>query len=477
MTFAVPWVAIMILGPAAGALAARWRPAVGRRAALAASGLFLAASAGAAVEFGVRGARVDPLDPGRWLGSPWFAVDDGNAALLVFLAAVMLFIAVVAPMRKWKPGSAERMLLSGSILAGGFASATDIGLLVFWILSPWPLGRELAAFDGKEGCRRSFRVTCAVGSVLLAAGIVALRLSAANAGLRTLGAALVLCAALLRQGVVPFQSWLPHFFSRAPLPAMLVLAVPQWGTWAALRLAVPAAPDVLLAILAALTAVTAVYGAGLALVQSDARRAFGWLFASETAIVLSSLSGTTETGLAGGLLLWLSSGLSLAGLGMTLAALEARRGPLRLDEYGGGYESKPRLAYGFLLLGLCSVGFPGTLGFVGAELLIDGSVAARPELAVAIVVATVLNGLAVVNMYFRLFCGRRRPVNTRLALRPREHIGFMALVVILALLGLWPRGLLDTRVRAAQKRRRPALRLGSRRRLIISTTTPEIPHS
>ncbi len=444
MTFLAPWIAILVVAPILGAVVARVRPAKSRAVVMTVNAIALAASGCAAAEFWRRGARIDPLDPG-----PFFAVDDMNATLLVFAALVAFFVALVAPLRKWKPGSATRTLVFESILFAGFASSIEIGLVALWIASYLPFDRELRHSDCESGCRRGFRIGATLSSALLVAGVVSMQ---ANFPFDSTvpGAAAILAAAMIRQGVVPFQSWLPHLFARAPLPSVLMLCVPQWGTWAALRLFVPAAPPILLSVLGATASITALYGAGLSLVQKDARRAFGWLFVSETAIVFASLSGTGDTGLAGGLLLWLSGGLSLSGLGMTLCALEARRGRLTLDAYSGGYESTPRLAVGFLLLGLCSVGFPGTLGFVGTELLIDGSVATHPQLGIAMVIATVLNGLAVVNMYLRLFCGRRTIANPAIGLRPREYVGFMALVVILTILGLWPRGLVATRVRAAQ---------------------------
>ena len=42
--------------------------------------------------------------------------------------------------------------------------------------------------------------------------------------------------------------------------------------------------------------------------------------------------------------------------------------------FHGLYEHTPGLAALFLVTGLASIGFPGTVGFVGAELLVDGIV-------------------------------------------------------------------------------------------------------
>ena len=155
--------------------------------------------------------------------------------------------------------------------------------------------------------------------------------------------------------------------------------------------------------------------------------------------------------LAGGLLVWLSAGLAFAGLARCVQVLEARRGRLDLTTYHGGYERMPLLAISFLAMGMACTGFPGTLGFVGQELLVDGAVDAFPVMGFAVVVASALTGLAVVRMYFSLFCGRADPLAHaafRFGLRRREAWTFGALVIVLIGFGIVPRALADSRFAA-----------------------------
>ena len=155
--------------------------------------------------------------------------------------------------------------------------------------------------------------------------------------------------------------------------------------------------------------------------------------------------------LAGGLLVWLSAGLGFAGLARCVLVLEARRGRLDLTRYHGGYDRMPVLAVSFLAMGLACTGFPGTLGFIGQELLLDGGVDVFP-IRFAVVIASALTGLAVLRMYFSLFCGRSdalAPPGLRLGLRPREAWTFVALVIALIGLGLAPRPLVDSRFNAS----------------------------
>jgi NADH:ubiquinone oxidoreductase subunit 4 (subunit M) len=72
----------------------------------------------------------------------------------------------------------------------------------------------------------------------------------------------------------------------------------------------------------------------------------------------------------------------------------------------------------------------------------------------AVVIASALMGLAVLRMYFSLFCGRSDvPAHpaVRLGLKPREAWTFVALVVALIALGVAPRPVVDSRIDASDQ--------------------------
>ena len=123
---------------------------------------------------------------------------------------------------------------------------------------------------------------------------------------------------------------------------------------------------------------TAVYAAGMASCSSRSGASSAYLFLSHVSLVLVGLELHTSVSLTGALCLWFSVTLSLAGFGLTLRALEARFGRLSLEDFHGLYEHSPTLAVCFLVTGLASVGFPGTLGFVSTELLVDGTDRGQP---------------------------------------------------------------------------------------------------
>lgn len=109
----------------------------------------------------------------------------------------------------------------------------------------------------------------------------------------------------------------------------------------------------------------------------------------------------------------------------------------------------PLLAGTFLVTGLACIGFPGTLGFVGQELLVQGAVEAFPLLGFAVVLTGALTGLAVLRMYFSLFCGRR-DAGTHLKLLPRETAAFGVVMLGLIVTGLAPGSIVRSRVESAQ---------------------------
>jgi NADH-quinone oxidoreductase subunit M len=241
-------------------------------------------------------------------------------------------------------------------------------------------------------------------------------------------------------------------FDHGRLGPAILFSAPQVGAYITVVLIVPRASPDMLRLIAVLALGTAVYGAMLALVQTSARRACGYLFMSQSALVMAGLDCTSVTALAGGLLVWLSAGLAFAGLARCVLVLEARRGRLDLTTYHGGYERMPVLAISFLSMGLACTGFPGTLGFVGQEFLVDGAVEAFPVMGFAVVIASALTGLAVVRMYFSLFCGRSEerahPV-IRFGLAAREAWTFVALVLTLVGLGVAPRPLVNSQLAAS----------------------------
>ncbi len=200
----------------------------------------------------------------------------------------------------------------------------------------------------------------------------------------------------------------------------------------------PVSPEWVLRGLGMVSLATAVYASGMSLVQTDTRRFFCYLFLSNSALVLVGLEAVSPMGLTGALCVWLSIGLSLGGFGLTLRAIESRLGRLPLSDNLGLYDQLPDLSMFYMLTGLASVGFPGTFGYVGSELLVDGAVEVYPYVGVVVVLAAALNGVAVVKSYFRLFSGRRHQSSISLRIRMRERFAVTMLGGLLVAGGIFP---------------------------------------
>jgi NADH-quinone oxidoreductase subunit M len=367
--------------------------------------------------------------------------------LLPFAAGLWLLTVAVTPRAALDRRGLRRTALATLIALASFLTENAIVLLLLSTASVWLFLSALVDPTHRYQ-RRVVAVYLGVSTLLFAVGVALLvGPGARHPTIETAAMWLIAIAALVRKGIVPFHAWVPEVFDHGRLGPAILFNAPQVGAYMTLVLIVPRASPEMLRTIALLALVTAVYGAALALVQTSARRACGYLFMSQSALVMAGLDCSSTSALAGALVVWLSAGLAFAGLARCVLVLEARRGRLDLATYHGGYERMPLLAVSFLAMGLACTGFPGTLGFIGQELLVDGAVDAFPVMGFAVVLASALTGLAVLRMYFSLFCGRPdppSPSSERLGLRPREAWTFTALVIALVGLGVAPRGLVDS---------------------------------
>jgi len=267
----------------------------------------------------------------------------------------------------------------------------------------------------------------------------------------TTGGWIVALAVIVREGIFPFHFWCPALFSAAPLPTALLATVPQVGSYTALRLLVGHADGVAneLVILAQLAPITALYGGLVALVQRDLRRLIGILAFTQSALVLAGLAGTLPMELAGGMALWIASGLSLTGIGIVSAALEGRAGPLRLDLPQGRFWDAPALAAFFLLFGLSGIGMPGTLSFVADDLIVAGSLADHLHGGILVILATMFSGIAVIRGWFGIFGGPTTTDAPRHAILPRERAGLALLLAVIFGIGVVPGPLVTLLERAS----------------------------
>jgi NADH-quinone oxidoreductase subunit M len=389
-----------------------------------------------------------------WLpgGEAIVRIDALSSVLLPFAAGLWLLTVAVTPRAVLDRGGLRRTALATLINLASFLSESALVLLLLSAASVWTFLSALSD-PAHRNQRRIVAAYLGLSTLIFGIGVVLLiGPSVENTGFEVAGMCLIIVAALVRKGILPFHAWVPEVFEHGRLGPAILFSSPQVGAYMTVVLIVPRATPEMLRVIAILALGTAVYGAALALVQTSARRTCGYLFMSQSALVMAGLDCTSASALAGGLLVWLSAGFAFAGLARCVLVLEARRGRLDLTTYHGGYERMPLLAISFLCMGLACTGFPGTLGFVGQELLVNGAVDAFPVMGFAVVIASALTGLAVLRMYFSLFCGRSDTLSrsdVRFGLIKREAYTFVAIVIALVVFGIAPRPLVDSRFAAS----------------------------
>ena len=385
----------------------------------------------------------------KLLGREVFVIDPLSSPLLT-LVALLYFLVLLTTLRtKIRRFSFAWTLASEAIVLATFCCEEPwliIGLLAVGTIPPY---LELRARSQNTGVYVK-HMTLFIALLIIGQSFIDHE-GRENEVHSLWGIVPLLIAVFIRSGVVPFHCWMSDLFERATFGTALLVAMPLVGAYATIRLVLPIAPDWVLRAIGLLSLLTAVYAAGIALVQTDARRFFCYLFLSHSALVLVGLEAVTPISLTGALCVWMAASVSLGGFGLTLRALEARRGRLSLTNFQGLYDHTPSLAALFMITGLASVGFPGTFGFVGTEMLVDGAVEVFPYVGVAVVIATALNGIAVVHAYFRLFTGTRHTSLVSLGIGRREKFAVITLTALIFIGGLFPQYNVASRHRAANR--------------------------
>lgn len=453
LTLHLPWLELTILTPLIGALAVAFLkdPERARRRALLICGLTLFFAVGAWEDFGTLHAfeahdHWDVVTP--WLGPDAVVIDELNAPLLP-LGALLYALVILATLRtKMRRFPFSLTLLSEALLLATLSCRQPWGLMALMTLQIIPPAVELYV---RGRSLRVFLLHMGLFVAMLVGGWSLLQVQGPTGAVGALAVGLLIGAVLLRSGCAPVHCWMTDLFENATLGTALLFVTPMTGAYLAVRLVLPVAPDWALRTIAIASLATAFYGASMALVQREARRFFCYLFLSHSSLVLVGLEMVTPIGLTGALCVWLSVGISLAGFGVTLRALEARTGRLSLGEYHGLYEHMPSLGVFFLLTGLASIGFPGTVGFVGTELLVEGAVGVYPLVGIFVVLTAALNGIAVIRAYFYLFTGTQHTATISLLARWPERLAVLSLSALILGGGLVPQPGVASRYHAASE--------------------------
>lgn len=422
---------------------------------------FLASAWGAAF------AREDLISP---LFMAWrfhMGVDGLNAVLLPMTSAVALAALLSTPRSDLRGDTAARILVVEGTLLASFMALDAALMSVFWVASMLPLWQDTRR-SGSRPLHVVMTLSVVATAVALLAAVLGMAKHGAAAGLSSpldlVAAAragvqnaawigwLFLFAALLRMGIFPVHLWLTAAAWRAPGYSAMPALFTSLGSFGLARVVMPLFPGLCAQVSAPLVllgAGTALYGALLAVGQSDLRRVIGYFWVSQMGLVLTGLAALNNPGVAGGLLQAMSSVVEVSGLMLIALEVEARAGTTDMRLLGGLVRRAPRMATGFLLLSAAAVGFPGTISFVAEDLAIQGLLAEHELAAGILLIVTAINGITLFKAFKQTFLGpgsqHAKALRSFEDLRGWEYRASVAMMATLLVGGFMPQPLLAVR--------------------------------
>ncbi|MHB8519275.1 MAG: complex I subunit 4 family protein [Limisphaerales bacterium] len=257
-------------------------------------------------------------------------------------------------------------------------------------------------------------------------------------------------------GLWPFHTWAPTGHVAAPTAASMLLAgvVMKLGAYGALRVAMTLFPHGLVAwqsVLALLAVIGIVYGAMVALVQTDFKFVIGYSSVSHMGFVLLGLVTLNEIGLSGAVLQMFSHGI-IAGLLFSVVGRmvydRTHTRDLAVLEGMNLSHALPFAAVTFAVASVASMGLPGFSGFVAELQVIIGAWHAFPTYAVFVGIGILIGVAYTLRVLQKSFFGEREPdpPSSHGPLEPisvPERIGAVMLMAATLVIGLYPRLLLD----------------------------------
>jgi NADH-quinone oxidoreductase subunit M len=437
--------------------------------------------------------RFDPTQPSfqfversAWLpdlGVHYFVGIDGISLLLYVLTTFLMPIVLLA---SWNDiGRSVRsyvffMLFLETGMLGAFVSLNLFLFYVFWEVMLIPMYFIIGIWGGPRRVYAAvkFFLFTMVGSLLMLVAIVVLYqlhyeqfgvytfdlVRAVGGGTAALldthvplwGEApwwktqIVLFAAFalafgIKVPMVPFHTWLPDAHVEAPTAGSVILAgvLLKMGTYGFVRFALPLFPVAAAEaapVIFALALVGVLYGALVAMVQSDVKKLVAYSSVAHLGFVMLGLFALNLEGIEGSVLQMVNHGLSTSALFLLVGMLYERRHTREIADFGGVAKPMPVYAAMFGMVAMSSIGLPMLNGFVGEFLILLGTWEASPGVAVAACFGVVLAAVYLLWMYRRVMFGPvDKPENRSLIdLGRREKAVMLAVLIPIFWIGIYP---------------------------------------
>lgn len=466
-----------LIGGVAIALLPRDNPRLPKVAALAVSVVTLGFGIVAATSFNLANSGLQLGFKRAWI--PQFGVNfslgvDGIALVMVLMTVILVPICILAG---WldaddsagtSNGYFAWILITEALVIGVFA-ATDVFL--FYVLFEAmlvPIYFLIGHYGGAQrqyAAMKFFLFSLAGGLLMLVALVWLYVISAQETGTGTFDYnALValnvdpgvqkwlflgfFIAFAIKAPLWPLHTWLPDAAAAAqPSTAVLLVGVlDKVGTFGMLRLCLPLFPEAskdFATPIMVLSVIGIVYGALLAIGQTDLMRLVAYTSVSHFGFIALGIFALTSQGQSGATFYMFNHGFSIAALFLMVGFLARRRGARGIADFGGVAQVAPVFAGVFLLAGLSSLALPGMSSFVSEFLVLAGTFGNYPVFAVIATGGIILAALYILIMFQRTMTG---PAHEQVAgmadLNARELAAMVPVIVIIFALGLFPQAAL-----------------------------------
>ncbi|KAA0021641.1 NADH-quinone oxidoreductase subunit M [Antrihabitans cavernicola] len=485
-----PWLTVLWVLPLVGAAAVLLLPATSRRIAkpiaLVVSVAVLVLTVVLAFRFDAGGAQYQFVESHSWIaafGTRYTLGLDGIALALVLLTAVLVPLLLLAGWNdaekkadvsgRGAPTYVALILLVESMVIVSFTALDVLLFYIFFEAMLIPMYFLIGGFGGpgKSAAAVKFLLYNLFGGLIMLAAVIGLYVMTTRNGPGTFDFQTIVASAASGElgdpGVLkalflgfmfafavkaplwPFHTWLPGAaVESTPATAVLMMAVvDKVGTFAMLRYCLQLFPDAskyFAPLIITLAVVGIVYGAILAIGQTDVMRLIAYTSISHFGFIILGIFAMTSQGQAGSTLYMVNHGISTAALFLIAGFLVSRRGTRVIADFGGVQKVAPILAGTFLVAGLATMSLPGLAPFVSEFLVLIGTYTRYHVAAVIATTALVLSALYILWMYQRIMTGPVKKGNEHVRdLIPRELAVVAPLIAALIFLGVYPKPILD----------------------------------
>ncbi|MHC1740551.1 MAG: NuoM family protein [Anaerolineaceae bacterium] len=355
---------------------------------------------------------------------------DGISAPMILLTGIVVLAGIVV---SWKVEDRPRefftyLLFLGVSVAGVFLSLDVFQLFFFLEIAVFPKYLMIIMWgwpQKKEYGGMKLTLYLFLGSMIALAGILAV-VSAAGInsfdlvklmqvhlapGIQKLWFPFIFIGFAILGGLFPFYNWAPDGHVAAPTAVSMLLAGVEMkvGVFAALRLGIMLLPDgakFWAPLIILLATINIVYGAFLALVQTDFKYIIGFSSVSHMGFVLLGFAALNHDGLLGAGMQMFSHGVMTALFFAIVGMVYDRTHTRDLGKLGGLAQKLPVAAFGFIIAGLVSMGMPGFSGFVSEFPIFMGVWQVSPIAAIVAVVGVVITAAYILRTIGKVFFGK-----------------------------------------------------------------------